>query len=285
MSNLVTFGKYKGQPVEALMADTNYVEWLMAQPSFTEGRHKNVYDMVTKRGVVDPKTPVHNAMQARFLDKELIYKFAAIRNNFFMDDIEPVKHLRPKWSVYHSNDDEKEFYYRHMCYPTKYPPCESEIVRCDFEDYNNYEASTYIGVSLVNNTKFEKDNWDVIIDCTLAHVFKRGRDGHAHGGPDIWSVKLPNVKIYIELKPSLGDDYPAVMRQINKRLTNGPVIEKDAWKLIVIDSFNGKGVTWEQVQEMISTCGCTLVYLPAIQGYVQRIFGKELPKLIEEEPS
>ena len=32
MSELIPFGKYKGQPVEVLAQDKGYVEWLTAQP-------------------------------------------------------------------------------------------------------------------------------------------------------------------------------------------------------------------------------------------------------------
>lgn len=35
MSSIVPFGKYKGQSVEAMIADGSYCEWLLAQPWFS----------------------------------------------------------------------------------------------------------------------------------------------------------------------------------------------------------------------------------------------------------
>ena len=39
---VVLFGKYKGQPVEVMAADTDYCEWLAAQPWFS-AKYRNIY--------------------------------------------------------------------------------------------------------------------------------------------------------------------------------------------------------------------------------------------------
>ena len=44
-SEIVPFGKYKGQPIEALAQDKSYLEWLSAQDWFRE-RYANIYTLV-----------------------------------------------------------------------------------------------------------------------------------------------------------------------------------------------------------------------------------------------
>ncbi len=45
MADLVPFGKYKGQPVEALRADQAYADWLVAQDWFRE-RYQPIYQFI-----------------------------------------------------------------------------------------------------------------------------------------------------------------------------------------------------------------------------------------------
>jgi hypothetical protein len=39
---VVPLGKYKGQPVEVMASDTDYCEWLAAQPWFS-AKYRNIY--------------------------------------------------------------------------------------------------------------------------------------------------------------------------------------------------------------------------------------------------
>ena len=76
-SNLVPFGKYKGQPVELLAADRDYCDWLVAQPWFTQ-RYRDVYNIVLNYGAEPQDTPDHNALQARFLDDEFCLRLGRL---------------------------------------------------------------------------------------------------------------------------------------------------------------------------------------------------------------
>lgn len=75
MSDLVPFGKHKGKPVDALMDDRPYLDWLMTQGWFKE-RHDNIYQVVINNGQEPSETPEHNAMQIRFLNEEYRLKVA-----------------------------------------------------------------------------------------------------------------------------------------------------------------------------------------------------------------
>ncbi len=65
---VIPFGKYKGQPVEVVVQDRQYVEWLTAQPWFRE-RFANIHTLIVNNFQEPTETPVHNALQARFLDQ------------------------------------------------------------------------------------------------------------------------------------------------------------------------------------------------------------------------
>jgi hypothetical protein len=68
---IVPFGKYKGQPVERMMADAGYCEWALAQPWFRE-KFAALFAIIVNGGAArDADTPEHNRMQTLFLDPEM----------------------------------------------------------------------------------------------------------------------------------------------------------------------------------------------------------------------
>ena len=67
---IVPFGKYKNQPVEVLAADKSYCEWLVAQDWVRE-RFPSVHTLIVNHFGEPEETPEHNALQIRFMDKNL----------------------------------------------------------------------------------------------------------------------------------------------------------------------------------------------------------------------
>ena len=71
-TQLVPFGKYKGQPVSVMQNDTQYCEWLSTQDWFRD-RYANVYNQVIVNNFTEPtETPEHNRLQMLFLDNEFV---------------------------------------------------------------------------------------------------------------------------------------------------------------------------------------------------------------------
>jgi hypothetical protein len=71
-SDLVPFGKYAGQPVDALLADENYLQWLMAQPGamdLLQRRAPAVFNIIMVGAPQTDDTPEHNKLQAMFLEE------------------------------------------------------------------------------------------------------------------------------------------------------------------------------------------------------------------------
>lgn len=69
---IIPIGKYKGQPLEAVAADQQYRDWLMAQEWFKE-KFARLYGMLAAMNA-PIESPEHNAMQARFLDDRVCYE-------------------------------------------------------------------------------------------------------------------------------------------------------------------------------------------------------------------
>jgi hypothetical protein len=75
MSDVIPFGKYRGRPVEDLLSDPGYMQWLQAQSWFGD-RYPALLQVIVNRGSPPADTPEHNAIQVRFLDDAFCLQFA-----------------------------------------------------------------------------------------------------------------------------------------------------------------------------------------------------------------
>ena len=88
-----------------------------------------------------------------------------------------------------------------------------------------------------------------------------------------WFLQLSKCRggsLYLELKPSMGDDFPAVLRQIkvNKKRViekNRPYVVKAAW-VLVIGAYTGQGATFEEVKKLFNTENIYVVLEQEIEG-------------------
>ena len=135
-SAIVPFGKYKGQPVEVLAQDEEYLEWLKDQDWF-RSRYQNIYAIIINQFQAPSDTPESNRIQARFIDDEYRNKVAYLMTDDW---------LKPTFD------------------------CATEY-------------------------QFEEGGLDVLI-----------KSSHAEFKYEYY--------IYIEIKPQVSDDFPAVLRQI-----------------------------------------------------------------------
>jgi hypothetical protein len=72
--NIVPFGKYKGQPIEAMAQDQQYITWLQGQSWFLE-RYQNINTLIINNFREPSETPEHNNIQASFTDESFCKKF------------------------------------------------------------------------------------------------------------------------------------------------------------------------------------------------------------------
>ena len=70
---LISFGKYKGQPFEIVLQDEAYCRWLNDQSQFSVKRPE-LHKLIQERYFLKEETPVHNAMQLKWLDPNVLIK-------------------------------------------------------------------------------------------------------------------------------------------------------------------------------------------------------------------
>ncbi len=75
VGKIVPIGKYKGQPLERLLSDQPYSEWLLAQAWFLD-RYADLAQLMRMGRLSEPQdTPEHNAMVARLIDQRDVFEY------------------------------------------------------------------------------------------------------------------------------------------------------------------------------------------------------------------
>lgn len=201
---VVPFGKYKGQPVEVLANDPEYCEWMTAQPWFRE-KHANVYNVIINNFGDPSETPEHNALQARFLDDEFRLKFASVaipRLWWYVNTSGEISQKASGWVAsqivsFREKEAKRKVDLEALKWGGKFSPYK--------EDWDVDDAGVVIGAP-----KFEVGGVDVAFKV-WAGISLKGR---------IWSQELPRFFIdrplHVEIKPEIGDDYPAILRQMRR---------------------------------------------------------------------
>jgi hypothetical protein len=298
-SNLVPFGKYKGQPVELLAADRDYCDWLVAQPWFTQ-RYRDVYNIVVNYGSEPQDTPDHNALQARFLDDEFCLRVGRLVQPDRFDieaqvqaEIEKAQQgVRADIAQAEAELAEAEL---------KLAEATDNLMKSRQDDVSKALAvltslrSEDQPVRLdetsfkVEATRFQVNGWDVVV-AFAGHV-KILRYGRSWAEVGYYSYSFPREykylgelgwhypvrqhvghprNLYVECKPLVGDDYPSVLRQIqtyrfeydNARgnYVSGPKV------LLLVDRFQAQGATLEQVKKIFASSGITIVMLADLES-------------------
>lgn len=277
MNEIIPFGKYKGQPVEVLQNDPQYYDWLMAQDWFQQ-KFKNIYTVVVNNFSEPSETPEHNAMQVKVLDKDwctrLLYKLYETKGwgdkdgvlfGFYCADSGVEQSVL--------NSIAKRCLMLNSSFASLLPELKSSLVASDgvidarpIEKkwralnqtiglmYRLYVQHKTIKASLVKGeflpktkVSFEFYGFDAVIEVC-----------HTYYSYDQCSYQERKGRsILCEMKPSMGDDFPAVLRQIKgnfDRANNATRREyNSARKILVLGRYTGAGATYSQMVSMFAT--------------------------------
>lgn len=209
-SNIVPFGKYKGQPIEVLAQDKQYAEWLSSQPWFRE-KFSNINTIIINNFREASETPEHNKLQAKFLDEHFL---VSLSNHI-------LKHIILKNAHTFTEDKTgKETRYVYLT-GTNWHKYESG-------DIHYVELSKFDQPYSIELFKpiFEFRNIDVIIGFRI--VFEKNDNEHIER---------------IELKPSIGDDYPSILRQMVSNKSD----------CLIAESFAASGANINQVRNIFAS--------------------------------
>jgi hypothetical protein len=219
---LIPFGKYKGQPLEQLQNDPRYAQWLLEQSWFAQ-RYGKIKTLIVNNFKEVTDSPVHNEMQARFLD--------------------------PSFAFF-------------VCNALAYKPFEW-WVKNKLEPFRLNENLERVHERGKFGTKFEVRGWDVVVHASYwaSGNYKTGYrnpDRFSDTGEDIeWSIES-----LIELKPSMGEDFPSVLRQVKSRKTP----YSGGTSCVLIDEFVAESVSFEMVQKMFLSSDVDLLMCRELQS-------------------
>lgn len=286
---IVPFGKYKGAPVEVLVADRDYCDWLASQSWFRE-RYPSINQLVINYGGQPQDTPEHNVFQASFLDErwrlalvgylrpglfsvEAAHQLAERHDSKvleratpFVEHVdEPVRVFQPEFEV---SGWDVEFTAAQMtCHYNviSMPKCSCICLHADCDESAVCKGHTDRADDLRVKCKHTghaeqraKKQWSTEYGhCSKECVYVADRElvrwlgdeGEGHYDP-LW------VTFKVELKPTLGDDYPSVLRQVKRYRA-----DHDDVRCVLVRNAAFEGVTWEQVAAVFRLSNISLVHV------------------------
>ena len=264
---LFSFGKYKDKPVELVRQnDPQYLEWLIAQAWFKE-KFPRHYTIIINYGAASDHTPAHNAMQALFLDDVMCYKVVAATRPYFFNEFQcctlegtfaTADRKRKEWRTFENGR-------AHLLAGA------SRI----WSDYNegHHRVLAPTAAKLVGEKvdRFpERQGWDWVLHtnfrCSVCE--KQISEVHVTADPRLGArqLYLQPITVGLELKPTLGDDYPEVIRQIQQHGNLGQYSSYYAYRAVVVGRYTGEGVSWDQVRKIFEAAGITLVLLSEVHS-------------------
>jgi hypothetical protein len=207
-NDLIPFGKYKGQPVEQLQNDPEYTKWLLQQPWFVE-RYGGIQTLIVNNFKEAADSPDHNAMQARFLNRQFAFSVACSGSRWMPFD---------DWAL------------------NELSAFRSKMEDCDEDGFYRIE--------------FEVGGWDVVTRTEYSAWGKLPKDH-----PEAYCASRErNVfwggEFRCELKPTIGEDFPSVLRQVKARGGGGCVL---------VERFVAESVSFEDVQQMFAMSKVRLI--------------------------
>lgn len=306
---LVPFGKYKDKSVTELLADKNYVDWLKKQSWFSE--NSPIYNIVVNQTINttnNSKTPEHNKLQNLFLDKnnqkKILSKLFNKKINSYIDKVNTILQDKeiircfgenniPEFSVnLHNTTVKFEYKFNWDLYIHYYDIQEiiltsnletEQIDKIKYkeqydikEKYKNDYAENYENNFNKHYEKYRLKYYEDILkyyeDILNHDTFLYVRKSNENQYDLIINICNIDNSVYCELKPSLSDDYPCVLRKLQTqiKLTNNEYGRKynfglasDRRKLsliLLIESFTSKYTSKEQLIEIFKQHNIKVIF-------------------------
>lgn len=232
------FGKHQGKSVTEVMAiDPGYIPWCMSQPNLKD--KVNVIINLTQQithNTTSSATPEHNRMQNSFLDKNL-------QTKLILKSCPSIKKIEQKLK-----DDSQKFK----------------------EEFNEESLKYFLETQIKVKINFEWKNWDIYLNPEFLYK-------------SIYRIKPFELidskttrKIFGELKPSLGDDYSAVLRKMNHQIEiteaylhslNTDYSKKKNSEtrygvyVLIIDNFQSESASKEELKQIFKNSNIKVIFM------------------------
>lgn len=237
MSDQVPFGKYRGRPVEDMLADAEYMAWLEAQPWF---RARYMHLLSRRDAEAASRTPVHNRMQALFLDPQYALAFSNVAaSDRWLKASACGSAIQ--WATKRVNDHRKA-----IGNPTYWVSAEQN--QCQLDQWEEMLATlrAHVGEKSAS-CSFEQNGSDVLVRC-FATTLTLNAD-MSEGNP-IARPSKDEFRLRVEIKPTVADEYPAVLRQMARNNS----------EFLFVGEYQGDGVTEEEFVAIFAASGKVVVF-------------------------
>jgi uncharacterized protein (DUF3820 family) len=273
---IIPFGKYKGRLLDEVLADDPaYLQWLAGQDWF-RAKFNILHQVIINRGAEPEETPDHNAMQVKFLDDEFCLRFVrylkptldtdvnakltAARNKnleIIDEEIESTRrYLQAKQEAIERHKDKEDWHQRQL--QENYSRLKDKLLclLCARK-----KLSAPIVVDFTVSTGFEEHGVDVDLEISVRSDLHHIPDSIWHVGRigmsgSRWHGMHWDASFKIEIKPVVGDDYPAVLRQMKR--TGADVL--------FVGEYTGQGATEKQFVQTMATAGIRVVFAREVEG-------------------
>lgn len=256
---IVPFGKYKGQPITALINDSEYLEWCKSQEWFQ--KYPIVYNICVNQTIApnDTCTPEHNKLQTLFLERkfnlQFISKFLCFDEyNSYLDNVFETE-------IFKIFSDNKKFDSIDL---------EKFDIEVEFEGVYNWDVILLLSMKS-NNIELKAGSiGDISLVTGDFNSLERfcyelfGHDdfvcyGTRPPNKSFFSVEV-KIRVYIEIKPLMDDDYPNVLRQVKKqqKLTGRSGTK---YFILFVGKYSSQHTTKEQIIKIFKQSDIKLVFV------------------------
>lgn len=282
----VPFGKYKGQPITTLMNDTKYLEWCKQQNWFQN--FPVLYNICVNQTIAttdtNSKTPEHNKLQNRFLNKDNQIK---LLNTLLGSN--PGAEFKKHFKTLILDEDFINCFGKIEIPQINRSLKYSEIV---FEDKYNWDFILYYrddqdltfipNIDTKNFTLKSKWFYDILEKHKFKYELDRYDEQVLRDYEQVLDISLSQEELTIktvyvasriccELKPSLGDDYPCVLRKMKTQIEltkNDKHIKKEfidydvvfAKYILIIGNFTSKYTTKEELVSIFKQSNIKVIF-------------------------
>lgn len=259
---IIPFGKYKGQPVDILAQDRQYCEWLEQQEWF-RARYPAIHTVIINNFGEPEETPEHNALQALFVDEDFRKRFLVGVLGDEEEICKPAMRTRDsaiagfRKRLFDVEAERKEWESSKSLYSSDYRAQQLAEAENGIRKYTEIITGLQqFRPEVKTSAEFEKLGVDVVIHYATISI-KEDRLRYALFDAAETCDDISG-DIYVECKPSVGDDYPAVLRQISG------VSEAYRGRRVLFighGGYVGTGATFEQVKAIFHSRRIKIVLL------------------------
>lgn len=271
-NQIIPFGKYKGKPLDVLLADQQYLTWLSGQPWVKE-KYPIIQTLIINNFGEPDETPEHNAFQAAFFDENVVCaflnKYCIDRQAYISDYKARIRELQEEIDA--STDRIPNLKKRLNKNPT-WTHLNDEIDECETLIQKNkgvIKKFKEVVSAAENGFLLKTDTYDIVSEESGFDIMLK-YDGNRCYMP----LGFPRF-VFIELKPTIGDDFPGVLRQVKNNINrvntareqystrrySYPVYDGEKVFACVYKDFTAIGANEENVRNQFERSGIKFIRL------------------------